>query len=152
MGCPLTPNKLAAMVLRDSRSSFGICCVASFYWFVGWSSTPTSWPLSIPSCITSPLVVPCNLVNHVEQNSLWTKIIPCDIVNFLLLVIMSFELVSLVHNLCPSSLGLAMMISHNLFSNLLPMLLLKNNCARTLNSLLHQLYKVLSSSTSPLPC
>ena len=103
----------------------------------------------------NPINISCAklyLINHVEPNTLWSCIIVRDNVYFFHFIIISLDLIPLDPNLSPSSSCLTRMISKNLLSNPLPMLMLTNSCVRTLNSLIHQLYKVVCSNMSPLTC
>ena len=75
-----------------------------------------------------------NLVNHIKPNSLWTRIVARDVVQLLLLVVMTLKFVPLVPNLRPSSLCLSWMVLYNLLSDPLPILLLENCGAVNLNA------------------
>ena len=55
-------------------------------------------------------------------------------------MIMTLELVPFDSNMRPSVSRLAWMVLNNLLSDELPMLLLENCCAVTLNALLHKFY------------
>ena len=65
---------------------------------------------------------------------------------------MVFKFVLFIPNMRPSASHLVRMLLNNLLPDALPMLLLQNRRAVTLNELLHQLYLVFCGSVGPLPC
>ena len=89
-------------------------------------------------------------INDVKPNPLRSYIVTRDIVEFLLLVIVSFELLLFVPNLNPSPYCLTLMLFQNLLPNILPVLLLKHRFVKAFNHILYQFYEKFGGNIIPL--